>query len=153
EVAIIAHYLSLVANIRLTHLVDIAGFTQADVPEGNVIDRAVFRKLNRMRIRPSDVCTDREFIRRVYLDVLGVLPTPQEVKEYLAPPAAIRRDQVIERLTDRPEFHDFWALKFADVLRSNGRLIQTKGAYVFHRWIRERLERNIPMDEIVREVI
>ncbi len=53
----------------------------------------------------------------------------------------------------RPEFYDFWALKFADVLRSNGRLIQTKGAYVFHRWIRECLERNLPMDELVRELL
>ena len=153
EVAIIAHYLNLVANIRLTHLVDVPGFTRAEVPEDNVIDRAVFRKLNRMRIQPSDICTDREFIRRVYLDVLGVLPTPQEVKEYLAAPAANRRDLAIERLTGRPEFHDFWALKFADVLRSNGRLIQTKGAYVFHRWIRECLERNVPMDRIVRDLI
>jgi len=153
EVAVIAHYLNLVANIRLTHLVDVPGFAQAKVPQDNAIDRAVFRKLNRMRIQPSNVCTDREFIRRVYLDVLGVLPTPQEVTEYLAAPAASRRDQVIERLTERPEFHDFWALKFADVLRSNGRLIQTKGAYVFHRWIRECLERNVPFDQVVRDLL
>ena len=69
EVAIIAHYLNLVANIRLTHLVEVPGFVQAEVPQDNVIDRAVFAKLNRMRIRPSELCTDREFIRRVYLDV------------------------------------------------------------------------------------
>ena len=84
EVAIIAHYLNLVANIRLTHLVEVPGFVQADVPRDNVIDRAVFQKLNKMRIRPSELCTDREFIRRVYLDVLGVLPTPEEVNAFLA---------------------------------------------------------------------
>ena len=61
-------------------------FRSAEVPQDNVIDRAVFAKLNRMRISPSEPCTDREFIRRVYLDVLGVLPTPEEVKTFLADP-------------------------------------------------------------------
>jgi hypothetical protein len=153
EVAIIAHYLNLVANVRLTHLVEVPGFARTEVPQDNVIDRAVFEKLNRMRIAPSTGCTDREFIRRVYLDVLGVLPTPGEVQSFLADTTPSRRDRVIDRLLVRPEFYDFWALKFADVLRSNGRLIQTKGAYVFHRWIRECLERNLPMDQLVRELL
>jgi hypothetical protein len=153
EVAVIAHYLNLVANIRLTHLVDVPGFVAAEVPKNNVIDRAVFEKLNRMRIRPSEVCTDREFIRRVYLDVLGVLPKPEEVSAFLADAAGERRSHLIDQLISRPEFHDFWALKFADILRSNGRLIQTKGAYVFHRWIRECIERNVPMDRLVRELL
>jgi hypothetical protein len=153
EVAIIAHYLNLVANVRLTHLVDVPGFVEAKVPDDNSIDRAVFAKLNRMRIPPSELCSDREFVRRIYLDVLGVLPTPDEVREFLADSSSSRRDHVVDRLLDRPEFYDFWALKFADVLRSNGRLIQTKGAYVFHRWIRECLERNLPMDQLVRELL
>jgi hypothetical protein len=153
EVAIIGHYLNLVASVRLTHLVDVPGFVKADVPQDNVIDRAVFTKLNRMRIRPSALCTDREFIRRVYLDVLGVLPAPDEVQQFLAAPDATRRDRLIDALLARPEFNDFWALKFADVLRSNGRLIQTKGAYVFHRWIRECLERDLPMDQLVRQLL
>jgi hypothetical protein len=153
EVAIIAHYLNLVANVRLTHLVDVPGFAESRVPDDNPIDRAVFAKLNRMRIPPSGLCTDREFVRRVYLDVLGVLPTTDEVREFLADSPTARRDHVIGRLLVRPEFYDFWALKFADVLRSNGRLIQTKGAYVFHRWIRECLERNLPMDQLVRELL
>ena len=153
EVAIIAHYLNLVANIRLTHLVEVPGFVQAEVPRDNVIDRAVYRKLNRMRIRPSELTGDRDFIRRAYLDVIGVLPTPDEVKKFLADPSSTRRDQVIDQLLARPEFVDFWALKFADILRSNGRLIQTKGAYVFHRWIRTSLQRNLPMDQFVRELL
>jgi Protein of unknown function (DUF1549)/Protein of unknown function (DUF1553)/Bacterial Ig-like domain (group 2) len=153
EVAIIAHYLNLVANIRLTHLVEVPGFVQAEVPQDNVIDRAVFTKLNRMRIRPSEPCSDREFIRRVYLDVIGVLPTPGEVEHFLNSPAKTRRDQVIDSLLSRPEFYDFWSLKFADILRANGRLIESKGAYVFHRWIRTSLERDMPMNEFVRELL
>ena len=153
EVAIIAHYLNLVANIRLTHLVEVPGFVQAEVPQDNVIDRTVFTKLNRMRIRPSESCTDREFIRRAYLDVIGVLPTPEEVKRFLDEPAKTRREQAIDALLARPEFYDFWTLKFADILRSNGRLIEPKGAYVFHRWIRDCLERDVPMDAFVRELL
>ncbi|MGP0066755.1 MAG: DUF1549 domain-containing protein [Isosphaeraceae bacterium] len=153
EVAIIAHYLNLVANVRLTHLVDVPGFVEAEVPQDNVIDRAVFTKLNRMRIRPSESCTDREFIRRVYLDVIGVLPSPEEVERFLKEPAKTRRDWVVNALLNRPEFYDFWALKFADILRSNGRLIESKGAYVFHRWIRTCLERDLPMNEFVRELL
>ena len=68
-------------------------------------------------------------------------------------PDGRRRDHVIDRLLVRPEFYDFWALKFADIFRSNGRLIQTKGAYAFHRWIRESLERNVPMDQFVRALL
>jgi hypothetical protein len=153
EVAIIAHYLNLVANVRLTHLVEVPGFVRAEVPKDNLIDKAVFTKLNRMRITPSARCSDEEFLRRVYLDVLGVLPKPHEVRAYFTDSPDARRSHLIEHLLRRPEFYDFWALKFADVLRSNGRLIQTKGAYVFHRWIRSCLERNMPLDQLVRELL
>ncbi|MEA2630298.1 MAG: hypothetical protein QOE66_517, partial [Chloroflexota bacterium] len=153
EVAIIAHYLDLVANLRLTHLVDVPGFQAVDVPRDDAIDRAVFAKLNRMRISPSDPCTDPEFIRRVALDATGVLPTPAEVEAFLADPAPDRRARVVDRLLNRPEFYDFWTLKFADILRSNARLIQSKGTYVFNRWIREQLERGTPMDQFVRALL
>src|SRR4029079_15240415 len=136
EVAVIAHYLNLVANIRLTHLVEVPGFVQSEVPRDNAVDATVFAKLNRMRIRPSEVCSDREFIRRVYLDVIGVLPTAEEVARFLERPEKSRRADAIDEILARSEFYDFWALKFADILRANGRLIQPKGAYVFHRWIR-----------------
>lgn len=153
EVAVIAHYLNLVANVRLTHLVEIPGFRLAEVPKDNVIDRAVFAKLNRMRISPSEVCTDQEFVRRVYLDTIGVLPTPEEARAFLADSSPDRRAKVVDSLLARPEFYDFWTLKFADILRSNGRLIQPKGAYVFNRWIRTNLEQNTPMDRFVRELL
>ena len=149
----IAHYLNLVATIRLTHLVEVPGFRPAQVPRDNVVDNAVYSKLNHMRISPSGPCTDQEFVRRVYLDTIGILPTPLEVDEFVTSGRRDRRDQLIDRLLVRTEFYDFWALKFADVLRSNGRLIQPKGAYVFHRWIHTALERNMPMDRFVRTLL
>ena len=153
EVAVIAHYLDLVANVRLTHLVEVPGFKVAEVPSDNTIDRTVFAKLNRMRIKPSDACTDAEFIRRGSLDTLGILPSPDEVKEFLADPSPDRRIKLVDRLLGRPEFADFWTLKFADILRANGRLIETKGTHAFNRWIKANLQRNTPLDRFVRELL
>ena len=153
EAAIIAHYLDLVANVRLTHLVEVPGFRPVEMPQDNLIDRAVFAKLNRMRIAPSEICTDNEFVRRVYLDVLGILPTPEEAKRFLENPSPNKRDALIAELLSRPEFTDFWTMKLADVLRSNSRLIQAKGTHVFQRWLRASIERNKPMDLLVRELL
>ena len=153
EVAVIAHYQSLVANVRLTHLVEVPGFRVADVPSDSLIDRAVFAKLNRMRIAPSEVCTDGEFIRRVFLDAAGILPAPAEVEAFGADETAGKRAKLVDRLLTRPEFHDFWTLKFADILRANARLIQSKGTYVFTRWIKSQLEQNTPMDRFVRALL
>jgi hypothetical protein len=153
EAAIIAHYLDLVATARLTHLVDVPGFRLAEVPTDNVIDRAVFAKLNRMRISPSEPCADEEFIRRATLDAIGVLPTPEEVRAFLADSSAGRRAGLVDALLRRPEFFDFWTLKLADILRSNGRLIQAKGTQVFTRWIRASLQQNTPLDRFVRELL
>ncbi len=153
EVAIIAHYLDLVAITRLTHLVEVPGFQVVDVPQDNLIDQAVFAKLNKMRIAPSEICTDAEFIRRVTLDTIGMLPTPEEVQAFLNNPSPNRRQEMIDNLLQRPEFLDFWTLKFADVLRSNSRLIQSKGTHVFQRWIRTSLQQNKPMDQFVRELL
>ena len=153
EVAVIAHYHNLVANVRLTHLVEVPGFKAVEVPQDNAIDRAVFAKLNRMRVSPSEVCTDPEFVRRVFLDAIGVLPTPAETETFLADPSPDRRARLVDALMKRPEFYDYWTLKFADILRANGRLIQNKGTYVFTRWIKARLEQNTPMDRFVRELL
>ncbi len=153
EVAIIAHYLDLVANVRLTHLVDVPGFRVAAVPEDNTIDRAVFAKLNRMRISPSELCTDAAFLRRASLDAIGVLPTPEEVHAFGLDPSPDKRAKLADRLLARPEYADFWTLKFADILKVNGRLIETKGTHAFNRWIKAKLDQNTPLDRFVRELL
>ena len=107
-----------------------------------------------MRISPSEPCTDQEFIRRVSLDAIGVLPTPEEVARVPGRPVApTAAPSSSTGCSTRPEFYDFWTLKFADILRSNARLIQAKGTHVFNRWIRTQLERNTPMDQFVRELL
>ncbi len=153
EAAVIVHYLDLVGIVRLTHLVEVPGFQVAEVPKDNPIDAAVFAKLNRMRIAPSEPATDADFLRRVYLDVIGVLPTPEESRAFLGDASPEKRAKLIQTLVQRPEFADFWTLKFSDVLRSNSRLIQAKGTHAFQRWVHSNLERNVPMDQLVRELL
>ena len=137
EVAVIAHYLDLVANVRLTHLVEVPGFKVAEVPQDNVIDRAVFAKLNRMRISPSEVCTDPSSSAGSTSTRSASCPRPPRSRRSWPTPRPTAAAKLVDRLLTRPEFYDFWTLKFADILRSNGRLIQTKGTYVFNRWIRD----------------
>jgi hypothetical protein len=106
-----------------------------------------------MRIAPSDVASDEVFLRRVFLDLIGVLPATEERTRFLADSDPKKREKLINELLDRPEFYDFWTLKFADVLRSNGRLIQTKGTHIFNRWIRSALETGLPLNQFVKTLL
>jgi hypothetical protein len=87
------------------------------------------------------------------MDVCGVLPTATDVTTFLASTAPDKRARLIDALLDRPEYADFWTLKWSDVLRSSRKAIQVKGVYVFQHWLREHLERNTPFDAVVRELI
>lgn len=153
EVAVLCRYLEEMISIRLTFLEPREGFVWTDPPVVNDIDKLVFAKLKQMSINPSDVCTHDEFVRRAYLDCVGRMPTPDEVKAFLADKDPKKREKLLDKLVDLPEFADFWALKWADVLRSNRKTIQVKGSYGFQAWLREHFRRNTPIDEVVRELI
>lgn len=153
EVAILCRYLEEMVSVRLTYLEPREGFTWPNPPEHNFIDTHVFAKLRQMSIAPSDLCSDAEFVRRAYLDCVGRLPTVAETRAFLADPDPAKRDKLIEALVELPEFADFWALKWADVLRSSRKTIQVKGSYGFQVWLRGHLLRNTPWDEVVRELL
>ncbi len=106
-----------------------------------------------MRVEASPGCTDAEFIRRASLDILGLLPTPAEVRAFVADSTPRPPDPPGRRLARPPRVRDFWALKFADILRANGRLIETKGTLAFHRWIKANLDRDVPLDQFVRDLL
>jgi hypothetical protein len=119
----------------------------------NYVDRFVFAKLKQMSIPPSDLCSDAEFLRRAYLDVCGLLPTREVVERFLADKDPSKRAKLVDQLLERPEFADFWALKWADVFRSNRKTIQLKGAASFQQWLRENVRNNVPFDAMVREML
>jgi len=153
EVAILCRYLEQMYPVRLTYLEPRDKFVWNNPPENNYVDKHVFAKLKMLSIAPSDVCTDQEFVRRVYLDVCGILPKPEDVRAFLDDKAGDKRAKLIDKLLDRPEFADFWTLKWSDVLRSNRKTIQLKGIHVYQTWLHDKIAANAPFDEIVRELL
>jgi hypothetical protein len=153
EVAVLCRYLEEMVAVRVMYLEPREGFVWPNPPEKNYVDKHVNAKLKQMSIVPSDVCTDDEFVRRAYLDCVGRLPTVEEAKAFNADKDAAKREKLIDKLVDLPEFADFWALKWADVLRSSRKTIQAKGSYAFQLWLRGKLQANTPIDAIVRELI
>ncbi len=121
--------------------------------ERNFIDGLVWDKLAQLGIQPSGPASDEDFLRRVHLDIIGTLPTPAEAKAFLGDTSTDRRTQLIDTLLDRPEFVDFWTLKWADILRVDRQQLKAKGAYAFYEWLRSSIRQNKPYDQFVREII
>ncbi|MEI6890619.1 MAG: DUF1553 domain-containing protein [Pontiella sp.] len=120
------------------------------------IDRLVLAKLNEKGIPPSALCSDEVFLRRVYLDVIGTLPTPLEVKSFLSSHARNKRAALIETLFERPEFADYWALKWCDLLRVKAEFpskLWPNAVQAYYRFIRTALYQNMPYDEFVRAML
>ncbi|MCR4413645.1 MAG: DUF1549 domain-containing protein, partial [Thermoguttaceae bacterium] len=125
------------------------------VPRGR-IDELVFAKLKQLGIEPAYPCSDAVFLRRVYLDVIGTLPTPDEARAFLKDTRPDKRDKLIEALLERPEFADFWAMKWSDLLRVKAEFpinLWPNAAQAYHRWIRNAIKTNMPYDKFVRELL
>jgi hypothetical protein len=153
EVAILCRYLEQMAPVRLTYLQPPKGFRWSAPPENNYVDTHVFRKLKMLGILPADLCTDQEFIRRAYLDVCGILPTAEQTAAFLKNSAPDKRARLIDALLERPEYADFWTLKWSDVLRSDRKTLQLKGIHVYQEWLHDHFAHNTPFDQIVRELL
>jgi hypothetical protein len=124
-----------------------------DFPTQNFIDTKLVAKWKELGLVPSALCTDEEFLRRLHLDAIGTLPTPDEVRAFLADTDPTKRAKAIDRVLDRPEFIDWWALKWGDLLRINRTALQEKGMWSFHNWVRSQLRDNVPVDQFVRDIV
>lgn len=119
----------------------------------NFIDERVLEKLRELNLPPSARSTDAEFIRRAYLDTIGVLPTPEETRAFLAEQTPGKRDHLIDALLARPEFVDFWAYKWSDLLLVNSDKLPVQPMWSYYQWIRRQVELNTPWDEMTRELL
>jgi hypothetical protein len=153
EAAISAEYLGQMATARLLFRDAAPGFVWHAPPEHNYIDRHVFAKLRLLCLEPAPLCSDSEFLRRVTLDLIGKLPTPDEVRRFLADRDAGKRQRAIDNLLQRPEFADWWALKWADRLGCNQRFVGKIGAHLYHEWIRQAMLANMPEDELACVIV
>lgn len=158
EGAIVAWYASQLAIARVT-----VPFGTADTPAAadsvdsrpprNFIDNLVQAQLERLHLPASPGCTDAEFVRRAYVDTLGLLPTIDEVRSFLTDSGEDKRDRLIESLLERPEFADYWSYQWSDVLMLNGNLLRPQAIKAYYEWIHTRVARNQPWDEFVREIL
>ncbi|MEY4939244.1 MAG: hypothetical protein RIQ93_979 [Verrucomicrobiota bacterium] len=120
------------------------------------IDRAVAARLAALGLEPAPLCSDAVFIRRAFLDVLGVLPTPPETRNFLRAPGARKRETLIDRLLTREEFADYWANKWSDLLRIKAEFpinLWPNAAQAYHRWVRTAIRDNLPYDQFARELL
>jgi hypothetical protein len=125
----------------------------AEAPRRNFIDELVLEKLQSLRVVPSPRCDDATFLRRAYLDMIGTLPTAEETREFLADKANDKRDRLVDALLSRPEFVDYWAYKWSDLLLVSGQRLRPKAAEAFYQWIRQSVAANKPWDLVAREVV
>ncbi|HXJ59801.1 MAG TPA: DUF1549 domain-containing protein [Verrucomicrobiae bacterium] len=153
ETTVLVRFLSEQVPVRLAFVPARKDFTWQNPPAHNYVDEQIFAKLRTLRVNPSAVVSDGEFIRRAMLDLLGLLPTAQEARAFVADRRQDKRARLVKALVERPEFADFWALKWSDVLRNEEKVLDRKGVQLYYRWIRESLARNKPIDQFVRELL
>jgi hypothetical protein len=153
ESAVLVRYLDRQAVVRLAFVPARPGFVWKAPPENNYIDRHVFAKLKLLRMQPSELCSDNEFLRRAYLDCVGVPPTPAETTQFLGDISKDKRARLIDALLGRNEFADFWALKWSDLLRNEEKVLDAKGVRAFHAWIRRAIIDGKPLNEFARELV
>ena len=128
---------------------------QYEAPEisGNYIDQLVGKKLNQLRILPSGLCTDEEFLRRITIDITGQLPTEDEYRRFVNDVAPNKRAELIDQLLERKDFSEIWAMKFAQLLMiKSTNNVSYKSAFLYNQWLTDKFARNVPVDEMVREL-
>lgn len=125
----------------------------AQSPRKNFIDDLVLAKLQSLNIPPSPPATDAEFLRRAYLDTIGVLPTEEEARVYLADASTDKANRLIEHLLARPEFVDYWTYKWSDLLLVNSGKLPPPAMWAYYHWIRNRVAADTPWDQFARDVV
>lgn len=153
--AVTAWFSSKIAISRITapypNQLDEVVYRQVEVR--NVIDRLVLDQLRRLQLPPSPKATDVEFLRRVHIDTIGTLPTPDVFRSFVADPAPDKRDRLIESLLNRPEYVDYWTYKWSDLLLINGQKLRPNSVKAYYDWIHARVAENTPWDTFARKLI
>ena len=155
EAAILVRYEGNYATREVTVMGDRTGYKWANVAEYNYIDKQVNSKLKRMKILPSEPCTDAEFIRRVSFDLTGLPPSPEKVRAFIddKSPARAKREKLVDELIGNKDFIEHWANKWADLLQCNGAILGEKAVWAYRNWIRQAIADNLPYDQFVRQLL
>jgi len=155
EAAILARYEGKYASTQLFVMGDRSAWEWIDVPEHNYVDTLVYAKLRAIKSLPSELCTDAEFVRRVYLDLTGIPPTARETRLFLLDVRAQRtkRDELIDRLIGSPDYVDYLTSKWCDLLQVNPKFLGAEGTERFQEWIKTSVASNKPYDAFVKDIL
>jgi hypothetical protein len=153
EATLLVRYQGNLTTLPVTVLNPKPGFVWKALPQTNYIDRTNDAKLQRLKLQPSPSVDDAGFLRRVSLDLTGQLPTPAEVRAFVADASKAKRGAMIDKLMASTAYVDHWTLKWGDLLQNNRKYLGEKGGYEFREWIRESIEKNKPYDHMVREML
>ncbi|MCA9225190.1 MAG: DUF1553 domain-containing protein, partial [Planctomycetales bacterium] len=155
EAPVLVRYEGAYAATTITVMGDRSGFVWSNPPTYNYIDERVYDKLQRVKILPSEVCSDAEFVRRVYIDLTGLPPTGQQAREFIEDPTDSRtkRDALVDQLVGSREFVEYWTNKWADLLQVNRKFLGEEGSVALRNWIKNAVATNKPYDEFAYEII
>lgn len=155
EAPILARYEGAYTATTVTIMGDRSGFEWTDPPAYSYVDELVYDKLKRVKVSASELCTDAEFIRRVYLDLTGLPPTAEDVRHFLDDQRSTRekRDALVDRLIGSPQYVEHWTNKWSDLLQVNRKFLGEVGATTFRDWIRDAVATNRPYDQFAFEVL
>ncbi|HVU89595.1 MAG TPA: DUF1549 and DUF1553 domain-containing protein [Pirellulales bacterium] len=155
EASIMARYMGNIAtwNTAIPLPTPVPAEFYEQLPRNNVLDAHVWNKLQQLNIKPSEPADESTFLRRVYLDIIGRLPSVEESRRYLVDAAPDKRARLVDTLLDRPEYADYWANKWADLLRPNPYRVGIKATFSLDSWLREVFRENWPYDRFARELI
>lgn len=155
ETTVMARYMGQIAvcSVTIPLAEPVPDDAYATLPRTNEIDDLVWKKLQLLGMLPSEAASEATFHRRAYVRAIGRLPTPQETCEFLADTRPGKRERLVDHLLERPEYADFWANKWADLLRPNPFRTGMKTVWVLHSWLRNAFREDMPYDQFVRELL
>jgi len=154
EAFVMARFDSFSEGIPVIALPAESDMTMEVAATNNYIDELVNSKLGKLLIRPSELCSDERFLRRVYIDIVGLTPTEDDYARFMASEAPDKREQLINELLDRDEFVDLWAMKLGEMLKiRTANQVSYKALLGFHNWVRHQIANDMPLNELLAEVI
>ncbi|TWT34671.1 DUF1549 domain-containing protein [Blastopirellula retiformator] len=153
EVVVLVRFLEHIEPVSLMFVENQPGYAWTSPTPHNYVDQLVNDKLQQLQYLPSETCSDSVFVRRVYLDLLGILPTVDETNAFLADTSANKRTALIDALLERDEYAKFWALKWGDLLKMTSKDVGDAGVYKYHRWVEDALKNNMPYDQFATQLI
>lgn len=129
-------------------------FDFPNTPQNNYVDTLVHKKLRDLRIAPSELCTDEAFVRRAYIDIIGLLPSPEEFDRFMNSKITNKREMLVDELLGRKEFAELWVMKWAELLQiKSSNQVSYKSTLLYYNWLQDKISRNVPVNEWVQELL